>query len=67
MLQIEVRGKVVTAQPQRKFYFAVNKPKVGNALFGSFCLDLQLALVLVLRTYTTWVVGSMGSAQAVQQ
>ena len=30
ILQIEVRGKVVTAQPQRKFYFAVNKPKVGN-------------------------------------
>ena len=52
-LQIEVRGKVVTAQPQRKFYFAVNKPKVGNTYFDSFCLDRQLALVLVSHMYTT--------------
>jgi hypothetical protein len=35
MLQIEVKGKLVTAQPQRKFYFAVNKPKVGTAYFSA--------------------------------
>ena len=47
MLQIEVKGKVVTAQPQRKFYFAVNKPKVGAKQLGNLCPDRRVALGLM--------------------
>lgn len=45
-LQIEVKGKVVTAQPQRKFYFAVNKPKASlDSLFPRLCYLYSVVLL----------------------